>query len=125
MSELQAGSLRRRITIQKPVEVRDAAGGFTPSWADVAKNIPAAIESVNGREYFSAVQIQSDITTVITIRWRPQVIDATMRVTHYLDNTETGFEVYNIESVLPDMTGRSFIKLMCRRRDAQGYRADG
>lgn len=122
----QAGLLRRRITLESPVQTRDETGGMVNGWAVFAENVPAAIESLNGRELYLAQQYASDVTVKITIRYRPGVTQ-TMRALHSLDfgcSPQT-VEVYNIEAVLPDPTGRKFIDLLCRLRQADGLRADG
>src|SRR5580698_15450 len=96
----QAGSLRRRVDIQKPTVTRDDVGAPTTTWAALYEDVPAAIESVGGREFYAARQLQSDATQQITIRYRPK-IDATCRIIHYLHPDECGsppdVEIFNIE----------------------------
>jgi SPP1 family predicted phage head-tail adaptor len=122
---VQAGLLRRRVTLQKPVQSRDTQGGSIRSWVDCGVSIPAAIEPLSGREAFAAAQIQSDIDCKITIRWRPGVT-ALLRVLHVIAiGSPDEVEIFNIEAVIPDPTGRRWIELTCKRRDADGFQSDG
>lgn len=120
-----AGEYRRRVSIQKPVQVQATTGNQdTESWVDVWKDVPCSIAAQGSREVFSAQQVQADITNVIKFRWRPNV-DQTMRVLHYLDNKRKTFEVFSIEGIpMSDVTGRVEITLNCRKREAEGFRTD-
>lgn len=112
---VQAGRFRHRVTIQSKVVSRDSAGGVTESWTTFAKNVPAAIDTITGRENVSSEQITSSVTTEISIRWRPG-LTAIMRVLHKDD-------VYNVEGVIPDSdSGRKIITLLCVQRNADGFR---
>ncbi len=112
---VQAGRFRFRITIQAKTVGRDSSGGVTESWANFAKNVPAAIDPVTGRESVSSQQITANVSTEISIRWRPG-ITATMRILH-------GNDVYNVEGIVPDSgTGRKIITLLCTQRLADGFR---
>lgn len=126
---MQAGRLRRRVTIQQPVDTQNEIGEPITVWRTFAENVPAAIEPLSGREYFAAQQEQGDVSTRIRIRWRPGVTEV-MRVTHTVKtNTspeETQVDVYDIEAVLPDQrTGRRELHLMCKKRSADGFQSDG
>ena len=120
---VQAGSFRRRVTIQSRVDTQDTAGGVTASWSIFAANVPAAIDEQGGREFFAAQQIQAKNTATISIRWRPG-IDEKMRVLHYRTPGKPP-DIYNIEGMSIDPTGRKIITLYCVIRSAEGFRADG
>lgn len=120
---VQAGVFRRRITIQKKVNSQDAAGGATFSWVTFAPNVPAAIDEQGGMEFFASNQIQAKNTAVIAIRWRPG-IEETMRILHYRIPGGAP-DVYNIEGITIDPTGRKTIQMFCKIRSADGFRADG
>jgi len=112
---VQAGRFRHRVTLQAKTVGRDSTGGLTESWTNFAKNVPAAIDAVTGREGLNAQQVTSTVTTEISIRWRPDV-EPTMRVLHRS-------VIYNIEGVIPDnQTGRKTITLLCVQRNADGFR---
>lgn len=118
---MQAGRLRHRITLQSLVpNSRGAAGGQIKAWTDFVTAIPAEVASVSGREFFASTQIQTQVSTKITIRYRDGV-DATMRVIHI---TRNGPVYYAIEAPLPDAKKR-FLTLMCTLRNAEGLRTDG
>lgn len=122
---MQAGELRRRIDIQAPKETKDSTGNPIPGWNTVFRSVPCSINSIQGREYFAAQQIQSDITNRIVMRWQPGLLDTTMRAIEYTNAAKTEFTIYNIEAVLPDETGRLTYTLMCRSRLNEGFRKNG
>lgn len=117
---IQAGKYRHRITIQKPVEDPDNNG--EPKWVNVLINIRAAIEPLNGREFFAASQVQNDVTTKIAFRYRDG-ITGDMRILHKKQGCDA--EIYNIESVMPDATFNKEIVCWCRVRLAKGFRTNG
>lgn len=93
---LNAGKLRHRIVIQRPVYTQDGdTGDMVASWVEVA-TVWAAIEPASAREFVAAQAEQSKIMARITIRYRDD-IDATMRLLH-----TAKFQFYNIEGILSD-----------------------
>lgn len=122
---MQPGTLRHRIDIQMPTSTKDSFGGIMPGWLTLFANVPCSIEAISGREYFAAQQVQSSISARIVIRWRSGNIDSTMRAIKYTDQAHKTFNVYNIEAVLPDLTGRRELTLMCTQRFDDGSRKDG
>jgi SPP1 family predicted phage head-tail adaptor len=119
---VQAGALRHRVTIQMQVPGTDSAGGDNPTWKDYAKNVPAAIEDVSGDERISSQQSHGSITTVISIRWRPGLVQS-MRVVHSPKGEAQA--IYNIRAVQKDTTRRDVVSLMCDTYDSNGFLADG
>jgi len=81
---INAGELRRRITIQYPAKTRGNDGSETVTWTDLA-TVWAKIGATSGpgqsstNEYFKADQIIADAKTEIMIRYRPG-INPTMRI---------------------------------------------
>jgi SPP1 family predicted phage head-tail adaptor len=122
---MRAGLLRHRITLQRPVGTNDEWGEPSPLWEDVV-SVAAAIEPISGREFFSAQQVQADVTTRITIRWR-NGIEPAMRIVHVTAQqaamSPPESTVYDIEAILPDPTGRRQIVFMCRNRNSEGFRS--
>lgn len=108
-----AGQLRHIVTIQRQ---KQATGGMLEpvrTWEDVATNVRAGIEPLNGKEYLSARQTQGEVSVRIRM-WYRDGIESSMRVVH-------GSEIYNIVSVIdPDKRHRKLI-LMC----TQGSEGDG
>lgn len=75
---MRAGELRHRVTIQQFTAARDAVGGETKTWSDLATVYAAALP-ISGREYVALRQAQSDITIRFRLRYRSG-INTGMRV---------------------------------------------
>lgn len=75
---MNIGRLRHRITLQKLSHRPNDYGATVAEWLDVA-TVWAEVKPLSGREYFSADQIQAEVTTVIWLRYLAN-IDSTMRV---------------------------------------------
>lgn len=102
---LDAGSLNRRITVQKKGAGEDEWGTPLPNvWIDVCRPW-ASIKNLSGLGAIKADAEASVVKTSIRIRYRTD-ITAGMRVLH-------GSTVYDIKAVLPDAAGREFIDLVC------------
>lgn len=70
---MKAGKLRQVVTIQSRTnDDQDSVGQPQDPWRGVV-TVRADIAPLNGREYFSAQQVVSEVTTKITIRYRPDV----------------------------------------------------
>lgn len=102
---LNAGKLRHRVLIQQRVEDQDSdTGDIDITWSNVA-TVWAAVEPMSARELLAADNVQSKLTTRITIRTR--AVDYTMRIS-FRGN------IYNIEGVVPDkVSGLEYLTLMC------------
>jgi SPP1 family predicted phage head-tail adaptor len=76
---MRAGALRKRVTIQQPIEgSRDELGERPVNWGDVT-TVWAELLPQSGREFFRASQVRADLTDVVRIRYRPG-ISARMRL---------------------------------------------
>lgn len=122
---MRAGELRHRLKIQRPVQVRTGSGAFDEvfeTWLEVW----GAVEPLTPREIFAAAQVQSDITTRVRIRYRPG-ITAKMRVAWQREaGSPSIMEYFDIEGPpIEPNTVRDELWLMCRRRDAEGFRTGG
>lgn len=105
---IEAGILRHRVTIQRPVYGQSPTGAPEPqTWEDVFPNkIAARVNPLSGREYITANQIKSAVTTRITVRHFAG-LNAEMRIL-FRD------KIYNIQAVLPDNdSGLEYDNLMC------------
>ena len=104
--------LSKRITIQKAVDGRDAAGQPIVDWVNVITDGDgkcwAEIKDISGKEYISSDAEQASVTTRITIRHRPG-LPLKLRVLY-------GADVYKVAATL-GQTGRDLL-LMCSRGDA-------
>ncbi|MEQ1573632.1 MAG: phage head closure protein [Vicinamibacterales bacterium] len=106
---LAAGTLRHRITIEHPVEVQDEAGEPTKQWQEIPAQarVWAKREDLAGRELFQAQQVNAQVTTQFTIRWRSD-IDARMRVV-------SDGVTYPIEAPQDPEGRRESLVLLCSR----------
>ncbi len=72
---IQAGKLRHRISILRANLTQDSFGGWQIGDDSIfAANVPAAIETLTGRELYAAQQKVSEVTHRITIRWQPGIL---------------------------------------------------
>jgi len=105
---MEAGKLRQRVTIQQEIPDiggLDDYGQPVPPWEDVA-TVWAAVEPLQGREYFAAQQIAAEVTTRITMRYR-EGMNPQMRIAY-------GDITYEILAVInPAERGRE-LQILCR-----------
>lgn len=69
---MRAGKLRHRITLQHNQPARNDLGEPQPAWVDYAM-VDAEVAPLVGKEFFSAQQINSELSIKVRIRWRPGV----------------------------------------------------
>lgn len=103
---MQAGKLRHRITLQKPVKTQSpSTGAVINAWKDVAV-IWADVVDLSAREFIAAQAAQSEITTRITVRYRDDVTSKHRILFRG--------RVYNIHGVLADdKSGLEYLTLPC------------
>lgn len=102
---LAAGSLNRRVVLQRPVDGRNlSTGAVTRAWVDVAR-IWANIRYLNGSETLKSATVVSAAHASIRIRLRADLA-ADWRVVH-------GTTIFNILAVLPDAQGNEHVDLAC------------
>lgn len=110
MKNMHAGKLRQSVTIQSRTnDDQDSVGQPQDPWRGVV-TVRAAIEPLNGREYFSAQQVVSDVTTRITIRYRPGITTANRVVAHF-GNDDVNYDILDV--IDTEMQHRE-IQLMCK-----------
>ncbi len=66
---MQAGTLTKRITLQKPGNAVDDYGQPVPGSFDDVATVWAAIRPTGSNERVAAAQMESGQTHVITVRW--------------------------------------------------------
>lgn len=101
---MNAGLLNRRVTIQQLQSGVDPIGQPIESWVDVT-TVYASIKVPTG---FSAIKADADVSITqrnIRCRYR-EGINAGMRAVHKS-------VTYQINAVLPDMMGRTYLDLVC------------
>ena len=103
---MQAGKLRHRIMLQKPVKTQSpTTGAVVNSWADVAK-LWADVVDLSSREFVAAQAAQTEITSRITIRYRKDVTSK--------HRILFGSRIFNIQGVLADdKSGLEYLTLPC------------
>lgn len=69
---MQAGKLRHQVTLQSNTPTRNNGGELVESWSTWA-TVWASVEPLDGREYFNAQQVTSEVTTRIRMRYRDGV----------------------------------------------------
>lgn len=98
---MRAGTLTSRITLQQPVETRDAYGGVTRTWSTVG-NRWASIQPLSMRELSYAGQTQSRATHAVRMRY-----DADVRSTWRIALGEVTYEIESVVDV--DGSGRELL----------------
>lgn len=103
---MNAGKLRHRVTIQKPVETQSGTGDPLVRWQDVA-TVWAMVEPLRGREFFAAKQMVSEVEVRVVIRYMAG-ITAKMKIVH-------GADEYLIETIINVLERDRELQLMCVR----------
>jgi SPP1 family predicted phage head-tail adaptor len=99
--------LSKRVTVLRKTDEKDSFGQPLDEYLPVC-TIWAAVEPLQGREFFSAMQENAEVTTRIRIRYR-EGIDRTMIVRH----GDIDFEILYI--IHPELNKRE-LQLMCKER---------
>ena len=89
---MRAGRLRHTISIEQTSEAQNDYGEAIKTWSDYLTDIRAAIEPINGREYFAQDSRHAEVSTRFRIRYEAGVTNK-MRV-------KFGTRYYNIVSVI-------------------------
>lgn len=105
--QTRVGNMRRQITIQQQAATQNALGEEIPSWTTFA-TCWASIEPMNGRELLAAQQVQSQVNTRITIRYRDGVTPA-MRILYKS-------RYFDIQSIQDIEERNRFLVLQCVER---------
>lgn len=102
---MDIGRLRHRITLMRQVNEINDYGATMTKWKSIA-TVWAEVKPLSGREYFSAQQVQSEITTQIWLR-HIEGIKPTMKV-------KFGKREFEILSVLNTQERDVSLQLMCK-----------
>lgn len=102
---VHSGELKQQIIIQIRTRVPDDKGGTVETWTTHA-TVWAGLKPSTGNEFLLNDQVQSRVTTEITIRYRKKVTTA-MRVNY-------GGRIYDIEAVIDPKEKHEKLLLMCR-----------
>jgi SPP1 family predicted phage head-tail adaptor len=117
-----AGSLRQRVTIQRPQEVRSDSGATDSVWEDWFDSW-ADIQAMSSRAVWNAPQVASQSTNVIRLRYRPG-ITAKMRVRYQrASGSPKLYDYYSIDGPPVDVNMLHHeLHLFCTLREAEGFR---
>lgn len=77
MSALSAGTLDKRVRLQRPFMVKDSLGAPRREWVD-AVTVWANIEPLSARDLISAQRISNEISHIITVRFQSAFFNATL-----------------------------------------------
>jgi SPP1 family predicted phage head-tail adaptor len=103
---MRAGRLDQRVTIERQGTGYDAWGQPLPGvWEPVA-TVWAAVEPLNGREFFAASAVQSEVSTRIRIRYRPGLSP--------VDRVNHEGRVHDILTIINPRSANRELVLMCR-----------
>jgi len=87
---MRAGSMDRRVTLQRFTTTQDEYGEEIQTWTDLA-TVFAEVRQQGGREYLAAATIMADQRVVFFIRWYPGLT--------VLDRVSYGGALHDIEEV--------------------------
>jgi SPP1 family predicted phage head-tail adaptor len=107
---MKAGRLRDRISFQRLANNQNDYNESKGVWTALTETW-AAVEPLGGREFFSAQQVQSDITTRIVCRYASALADVTPK-----DRIQHGTVYYDIRSVIDVDSRHRELQFMCTQR---------
>jgi head-tail adaptor len=123
----QSGALRHVCNIERRVEGTDSTGAPNVSYTLFAENVFFAIDDWKPYESVQAEQLSRQVSTRITIRYRPGMSGAgphQFRLVYLTNPGESGpvFEYYDVLGAVRDINLRENLTLTCALRDAAGFR---
>jgi SPP1 family predicted phage head-tail adaptor len=119
---MRAGHLKHRIVLQSRTETQGSTGEVTWGWSTLA-TVWASVEPVSGRQYFAAAQVQSEVDTLVRIRYRTG-LNGKLRVV-FVHGSPAITDYFDVMSVLNLLEARNEVHLMCKRSGAEGFAYNG
>jgi SPP1 family predicted phage head-tail adaptor len=108
MSNVAAGRLRHRLRVERQVNTKNSVGETSTVWQTVA-TYWCEIRPLSSRELLASEQVQSEVDTVIVMRYNTTV-KASMRGVH-VENGADG-TIYNLKAPIRDPeSGRDWISI--------------
>lgn len=104
---MRIGRLKKRVMFQRKAETLDAYGENVGGWSDLV-TVSAAVEPIAGREFFAAMQVQNDVTTMIICRYSSAVSGVSTK-----DRIVFGTNTYDINSIINVRSENREIQFMC------------
>ena len=110
---MRAGRLRQRITFQRHTQSLDGYGENVGTWSDLV-TVWAGVEPVSGREFFASEQVQSDVTTLVVVRYSSEVFGVFVT-----DRIQHGANYYDIRSIIDVNSRGEELQFMCAKHSIQ------
>jgi SPP1 family predicted phage head-tail adaptor len=104
---MKIGALRHRVTIQQLSKSQNGMGEEEPGWTNFATRW-ASIEPISGREYFSAQQVNAEITHRVKMR-HLEGLESTMRILY-------GARAFEIKSIMNIKEKNQELEILCVER---------
>jgi len=99
--------MRHRVVLQQPNPTVDTFGQPVKGWSTVA-TVWASVEPLNGREYFTAQQINAETTVRIRLRYGSELASLSQDWRATFDG-----KIYDILSIIQPREINQEIILMC------------
>lgn len=106
---IRAGSLRHKITFQVATNSRGATGEQIKTWATY-RTAFAAVEPLQGREFFEAQQFQNETSVRIKTRYNSDLAQVDPRDYRISFNSKT----YDIQSIINLYESSKELHFMCK-----------
>jgi SPP1 family predicted phage head-tail adaptor len=117
---LRAGALDQVVDILTPTLAQDSTGGTdVMEQTRVAATVCASVESLSGRELWSAQQLVTQVTHRVRIRWLPQPGNPGAAAVSALQNvrSRTDGRVFQVQYVDRKQGRPHFLDLLCVERN--------
>ena len=111
MSEIAAGALSERITLQDEITTRSDIGETVTDWSE-GVDLWASVTTVRGEQFFAALQQQYRLEIQVRIRWREGV--------HNRQRIIWRGTPYAVKEVMDGGPQKPYIEMLCAsgERDA-------
>lgn len=109
---MEAGKLRKRVTLQIATESKDSVGAVKQTWNNL-RTIWASIEPLSGRERYSLDQVKAGLDHEITVR-AESASDVSPKMRVKYDDPKLGARFFDIESVVDEESRNIVRRLLCK-----------
>lgn len=110
---MQAGRLRRKITIQQQTRTSDGAGGAAVSWVTVLTTWAQPID-LHGSELWAAEQVSARNIRKFAFRYPPSLtLTPPMRLIDGAGDDIAGADIYNIRNIVEPAERRQQMVATC------------
>jgi head-tail adaptor len=116
---MQPGKLRHRATIEENRRTQGPTGKLSDNWVPVISRWPCEVLPDRAGDFFAARQVQYQMNAMIRGRHDSRIRPGMRAVHHIAPGVD---EYYNIEGAIPFQYRFREMRLMCLRRDAEGFR---